>query len=98
MHRIYETALRLLANLGIGAVPDRLLKDLCSIGAHDNGEGRVLFPPEVVKSAVKTAAKSFTFHGRDPTRSIEVGGQNVYFGTGGAAVQTLNLETQAYRP
>ena len=98
MHRIYETALRLLANLGIGDVPDRLLKDLCSIGAHDNGEGRVLFPPEVVKSAVKTAAKSFTFHGRDPTRSIEVGGQNVYFGTGGAAVQTLDLETQAYRP
>jgi len=98
MERIYETALKLLSDLGIGEVPSRLMTDLCAIGAVDNGEGRVLFPQAVVKAAIKSAAKTFTLHGRDPERSIEVGGSKVYFGTGGAAVQTLDLGTQMYRP
>jgi len=37
-------------------------------------------------------------HGRDATHSFEVGGNRVYFGTGGAAVQTLDLDTHVYRP
>ena len=98
MQRIYQTALRLLANLGMGDVPPRLVQDLCRLGAHENGDGRVLFPHETVERAIKTAAKSFTLHGRDPARSIEVGGSRVYFGTGGAAVQTLDLDSQTYRP
>ena len=32
------------------------------------------------------------------TRSFEVGGQSVHFGTGGAAVQVLDLNTGLYRP
>ena len=40
-----------------------------------------------------TAAKTFTLHGRDEARSIEVGGDRVHFGTGGAAVQTLDLDS-----
>ena len=31
-------------------------------------------------------------------RSIEVGGDSVHFGTGGAAVQTLDLNSGDYRP
>ncbi len=98
MQRIYKTALRLLSNLGVGEVPARLHRDLCNIGARDNGEGRILFPEDTVETAISTAAKSFTLHGRDPARSIEVGGSKVYFGTGGAAVQTLDMDTQTYRP
>ncbi|MEL6523121.1 MAG: trimethylamine methyltransferase family protein [Pseudomonadota bacterium] len=98
MERIYRTALKLLSNLGVGAVPARLGQDLCAIGAHDNGAGRILFPEDIVEVAIKAAASSFTLHGRDPGRSIEVGGSKVYFGTGGAAVQTLDLDTQTYRP
>jgi len=98
MQRIYQTALKLLSNLGIGEVPERLNKDLCAIGARDNGAGRIVFSQEMVEAAIKAAAKTFTLHGRDPVRSIEVGGEKVYFGTGGAAVQTLDLDTQTYRP
>lgn len=98
MQRIFETALKLLSNLGVGEVPDRLMRDLCAIGAKDNGAGRVLFPASLVETAIEAAAKTFTLHGRDPARSIEVGGSKVYFGTGGAAVQTLDMDTQTYRP
>lgn len=98
LSRIYQTALDLLEKLGVSEVPDRLLTDLLAIGAIDNGEGRVLFPPELVKEAVDQAAKSFVLYGRDETRSIEVGGDTVYFGTGGAAVQTLDMDNGLYRP
>lgn len=95
---IFDTALRLLENLGLGEVPDRLRNDLLVAGAMCNGAGRVLFPQDLVKDAIAQAAKTFVLHGRDPARSIAVGGDRVYFGTGGAAVQTLDLDSQTYRP
>lgn len=98
LQRIYDTAFNLLEKLGVGDVPDRLHADLLAIGAQDNGAGRVLFPPALVEEAIRQAAKTFTLHGRDPSRSIEVGGQTVHFGTGGAAVQTLDINDQTYRP
>ena len=98
MRRIHDTALDLLEKLGMGEVPPRLHADLLAVGAIDNGSGRVLFPPDLVESAVDQAAKTFVLHGRDPDRSIEIGGNRVYFGTGGAAVQTLDLDTGVYRP
>ncbi|MCU9847577.1 trimethylamine methyltransferase family protein [Defluviimonas sp. WL0024] len=94
---IYETALRLLAELGMGEVPEVLERRFLSAGARKAGV-RILFPREMVERCIDLAAKTFTFHGRDPARSIEVGGDRVHFGTGGAAVQTLDLDTGRYRP
>lgn len=96
--RIYQTALKLLDQLGLGDVPDRLRRDLLAIGARQDARGRICFPPALVEDAIDQAAKSFVLHGRDPNRSIEVGGDKVYFGTGGAAVQILDLESGLYRP
>ncbi len=98
IQNIYQTALRLLSDLGLGEVPDRLWQDLSAAGAIDLGAGRIGFQKTLVEDAVDKAAKTFVFHGRDPNRSIEVGGDRVYFGTGGAAVNTLDLDTGLYRP
>ncbi len=95
---IYGVALDLLEKLGMGEVPARLHRDLIAAGAVDNGEGRILFPPALVEQAIDEAAKTFVLHGRDEARSIEVGGAAVHFGTGGAAVQTLDMTTGLYRP
>ncbi len=97
LRAIFDTALRLLETLGMGEVPDRLAKDLLAAGAIQ-ADNRLQFPRAMVQTAISHAAKTFTLHGRDPARSITVGGQAVYFGTGGAAVQTLDLETATYRP
>lgn len=94
---IYETALRLLGELGIGEVPELLERKFIAAGAR-KASNRILFPRDMVERCIGMAAKSFTFHGRDPRRSIEVGGERVYFGTGGAAVQTLDLDSGHYRP
>ena len=94
---IYHTALRLLEQLGIGDVPPRLVDLFTAKGATFKG-GRIYFPVALVEQAIAGAAKSFALHGRDPTRTITVGDDAVHFGTGGAAVQTLDLETGDYRP
>jgi trimethylamine--corrinoid protein Co-methyltransferase len=98
LESIFDTALQLLSKLGMGEVPDRLQRDLLAVGAQDNGAGRILFPRSLVEDAIAKAAKTFVLHGRDESRSIEVGGSKVYFGTGGAAVQTLDLDSGTYRP
>lgn len=95
--QIFAAAVRLLGDLGMGEVPDRLAADLKAAGAKDGRPGRIIFPPELVHDAVRDAAKVFPLHGRDPERTITVGGDKVHFGTGGAAVQTLDIDTGAYR-
>ena len=95
---IYQTALRLLSDLGMGEVPDRLRDDLVAAGAIATDNGRVSFPNALVEDAIAMSVKTFVLHGRDPDRSIEVGGDKVYFGTGGAAVNTLDMGTGLYRP
>ena len=97
LHAIYQAGLRLLAELGMGEVPERLAEDLCAAGAKRAGD-RITFPQAMVEDVIAGAAKRFTLHGRDPDRSIEVGGDAVFFGTGGAAVNTLDPETGLYRP
>lgn len=97
LQAIYGTALRLLAELGMGEVPDRLAAVFVKNGATQHANGRVTLPPDLVARAMARAPKSFPLHGRDPARSITVGDDRVYFGTGGAAVQTLDLESGLYR-
>ena len=96
MQAIFDTALRLLAELGMGEVPDRLAQLFLSHGASRAGD-RILLPKDLVKDAIKVAPKTFSFHGRDPARTIQVGGEAVHFGTGGAAVQTLDIDSGHYR-
>jgi len=98
MQSVLSTALRLLSDLGMGDVPERLRADLLAAGAVPGREQRVVFPKALVEDAIAAAAQTFVLHGRDEARSIEVGGSRVYFGTGGAAVQTLDLTTGQYRP
>lgn len=98
LQAIFDTALRLLEELGMGEVPGRLADVLIGAGAVDLHNGRISLPRALVRETLAKASKTFTFHGRDPARSIEVGGKSVHFGTGGAAVQVLDLRAQAYRP
>ncbi|MEO1139414.1 MAG: trimethylamine methyltransferase family protein [Pseudomonadota bacterium] len=98
LQQIFAMALRLLEELGIGEVPDRLARLFLDNGAKKIAGDRMSFPSALVHHAIKSAAKKFTFHGRDPARSFKVGGHAVHFGTGGAAVQVLDLDSGLYRP
>ena len=96
-HRIYRAALDLLRDLGMGEVPERLAHVLIKNGAQNIDNKRISITEGMVDSARSLALSEFVFHGRDPKRSITLGGERVHFGTGGAAVQVLDIEDGLYR-
>ena len=95
---IYATAIRILDEIGMAEVPDVLRDRALEKGARINELGRLSYPPALVDDIVAGAANRFVFHGRDPQYDFEIGGDRVHFGTGGAAVQTLDMESGLYRP
>lgn len=97
MQQIYQTALRILADIGMGDVPDALMQKALESGAHQNDAGRLCYPHSMVEDIIAGACRQFVLHGRDSKHDIEVGGDRVYYGTGGAAVQTLDLDSHTYR-
>ncbi len=98
IRRIYDTSIRILQEIGMGESPRVLTEQALKRGAHQNELGRLCFPGNMVEDIIAGACKQFVFHGRDARHDFELGGDKVYFGTGGAAVQTLDLDTQRYRP
>jgi len=96
--QIYDTSIRMLAELGMGDSPKALTDQALKHGATVNEQGRLCFSRAMIEDVIDRACKSFVFHGRDDRHSFEVGGEGVYFGTGGAAVQTLDLDSHIYRP
>lgn len=95
---ILDAAFEILEDIGMAEVPDVVMQKALEQGCHINALGRLSYPRAFVEDIIDKACKSFTFHGRDPKHDIEVGGDKVWFGTGGAAVQTLDLDTGLYRP
>lgn len=98
LQAIVDTALRILEEIGLDLVPERLALQALEKGAFRNTEGRLCYPRSLIEDIVNGAAKSFILHGRDPQFDIEIGGERVFFGTGGAAVKTLDLHSGLYRP
>lgn len=95
---ICNESFRVLEEIGMSEVPQVVQEKALSQGATLNGLGRLCFSRAMVEDIIDGAAKGFVYHGRDPKHDFEVGGEKVYFGTGGAAVQTLDRETGLYRP
>ena len=98
LRAVYQTAIRILDEIGMAEVPAALHEKALEGGAQVNALGRLSFSQSMVEDIIDGAAKSFVFHGRDSRHDFEVGGDRVFYGTGGAAVQTLDLDTGLYRP
>ena len=98
VQKVHKGALDVLANIGMGEVPDVLVEKATALGVEYDDRGRLLFSHAFVEDILAGAARDIVFHGRDPKHDIEITGRKVYFGTGGAAVRTLDFEDNSYRP
>lgn len=98
MMQIIDTAFRILDEIGMAEAPPVLAEKALEKGASLNALGRLSFSRAFAEDIIDGAAKNFIYHGRDPKYDFEIGGDRVYFGTGGAAVQTLDIDTGLYRP
>ncbi len=97
IQQIYHNALRILSEIGMGEAPAALIEQAVSKGATLNKAGRLCYSPAMVEEVIAGACKSLPMYGRDSKHDFEVGGNKVFYGTGGAAVQTLDMDTHTYR-
>ena len=97
MQQIFETALNLLEQVGMGSPIEEFVEAVGAAGGRVDEAGRLRYPRGVVERAIETAAPEWVWHGFDDDRSIVVGGNRVHFGTAGAAVLMHDCETNTFR-
>ena len=97
MARIHEAALEALEVIGLSQAPASGVEAMTRAGAVQGDDGRLRFPRALVEDMLALAARDLTLFGRDPKHDLHLTGTNVHFGTAGAAVHIVDLETNTYR-
>lgn len=95
--RIHGAALDALEQIGLSQAPPSGVEILIAAGAILGDDGRIRFPRALVEDMLTKAARNITLYGRDPQYDLHLTGPNVHFGTAGAAVHVVDLETNSYR-
>ncbi|MBI2201521.1 MAG: trimethylamine methyltransferase family protein, partial [Armatimonadetes bacterium] len=94
---IDQAALRVLEEVGIEARDQEILELYRRAEARIEGS-RVFLPGTVVQREVRRAPAEVVLCGRDPRHDLRLTGTNVHVGTGGAALDVLDLDTGEARP
>lgn len=94
---IIDKAFDILEMIGVAGAPDWLANTLEDAGARRRADGRLLFPRALVERALTRACKTVSLPGFLEDAGLEIGGGRVHVGTGGAAVQVLDAETDTFR-
>ena len=78
IQKIHETSLKIMENLGIVFSYEPAKELLKKHGAKVDGD-TVFFSRNMVEEKLKTVPSSFTFHGRNPKKTIEMNTVNTYY-------------------
>jgi len=98
MRRIYDTALDILANIGIADPLPQILHYALPGGCRVDENGRLRFPRALVEDLIDISARHYVAHAPDPDFDCEVSAERVYFSTSGESVSILDYEDRSYRP
>lgn len=98
IRRIYDTALDLLANIGIGDPIPEILRYALPGGCVLGDDNRLRFPRALIEDLIDVSAKEYICYAPDPRFDREISGQKVYFSTSGESVSIIEYESQSYRP
>ncbi|MFY0660855.1 MAG: trimethylamine methyltransferase family protein [Shimia sp.] len=97
MQRIHETALDALEQIGLADAPQSGINILTAAGAILGDDGRLRFPRALVEDMLAKACKDITLYSRDANHDLLLSGNRVHFGTAGAAVHMVDVDTEDYR-
>ena len=97
MVRIHQTALKLLNDVGLARAIPSCIEAMTARGCFMRDNGRLCIPPALVEDILANCAKNFVLHARKPELDMEPWGNKVYFGTAGAAVHIVEIESNSYR-
>ncbi len=97
IERIHRAALDVLEQVGLSDAIPSCVECVTAAGGIYTDDGRLLFPRALVEDTLAMAARDIVLHGQAPGREMELSGYKVYFGTAGAAVHVVDVETREYR-
>ena len=98
MEATFSAALDLLENIGMAQSTPEFTDLVTANGGSVDEHERLRFPRDLVMRIVNdVAAKQFTLHALDPDKGMDIGGDRVYFSTGGAGVLMLDHDTRKFR-
>lgn len=97
VRRIHEAALQALEVIGLANAPKSGIEVMTRAGAVLGADGRLRYPRALVEDMLAKAARGITLFGRDPKHDLVLEGTRVHYGTAGAAVHVVDLETETYR-
>jgi trimethylamine--corrinoid protein Co-methyltransferase len=95
VERIHGATLRVLERVGVNVRESRARRLLIEAGAlEDRGTERVRIPEAVLMEAVARTPKRWTWHARDPSKSLRLGeGGRTRLGPGSACTKVIDFET-----
>ncbi len=98
VERIHDTALALLAEVGMANPIPLLLEKALQAGCRMNDHERLCFPRALVEDTIARVPREIVFCGREPRHDLEYQGSRVHYGGCGEAVRILDVENDCYRP
>ncbi|MFY0622889.1 MAG: trimethylamine methyltransferase family protein [Pelagimonas sp.] len=94
---IIASAFEILERIGVSGAPADIREMALAQGAVERSDGRITFPKALAEDFIEKSCKRVELPGFKRERGIVVGGGKVHIGTGGAAVQVLDGDTQTFR-
>lgn len=98
INAIHRAALDVLETTGMGDVPPVVAEALAPKGLTVGPDGRLCFPRALVEDSIAAARRDVVLWGQGPDTALELQGNRVYAGSGGAAPNIIDRQTGAYRP
>ncbi len=96
---VHEASVYLLENVGIQVHNERAMQIFADNGAAvDKANKVVKIPRGMLEDAVDSAPSRVILCGREEKNDLVLEGTNVYLGTGGTALNTLDVDTGKKRP
>jgi trimethylamine---corrinoid protein Co-methyltransferase len=96
IERIHQASLQILERTGVQVEEKEALELFKKAGASVDGN-RVRIPLLLIEKILKSARSSVLLAGRNPENDLHLEGKRVHIGTGGAALQVLDLKTDSIR-
>jgi trimethylamine--corrinoid protein Co-methyltransferase len=98
--KIHETSMQVLEEIGFEVQGSEALELFKKAGAQVDHEKRIVRLKETqIKKIISTVPSQITLYGREPKKhNLTLGADNVYFGTGGTALNMLDYDTGIHRP
>jgi len=96
VEQIHRASLAILARTGVQVEEPQALQLFKNAGAEIDGN-RVRIPQAIIEDALDKAPSKVVLAGQNPKNDLVLEGKRVHIGTGGAALQVLDIDTGKIR-